>query len=179
MEPMPADTAATAPPAKPTARNSLFKVTPTDWQLIAAKVHLSIWKVPWFLLAFELSSGQGSCSVKPLCDLRDLSAMLSPMRLSRATLHPDDRGDRCGARPALVLSSAGNENGGIICDGSNHGSERCSGVSLVVNVGVRQHRGSPAPNTSVGTGIRLGEDATDPFGLISGGGSGELQSGIG
>jgi hypothetical protein len=81
--------------------------------------------------------------------------MLSPMRLSRATLHPDDRGDRCGARPALVLSSAGNENGGIICDGSNHGSERCSGVSLVVNVGVRQHRGSPAPNTSVGKASAL------------------------
>src|SRR5580704_1543131 len=94
-------------------------------------------------------------------------------------LDTDNGGDRCGARSALVLCSAGDENSRIVRNGSNHGPERCSGVSLIVDVCVGQHGCSPAPNSAVGTGIRLGEYPTDPLGLFGGGGSRELQSGVG
>ncbi len=80
-----------------------------------------------------------------------------------AILDTHDRGDGRGAGAALVFCSAGNKDGRIVGDRGNHGSERSPGVSLVIDIGIGQHRGTPTSNSAVGTGIRFGKYAGDPL----------------
>src|SRR3984885_2380340 len=81
-------------------------------------------------------------------------------------LNADNRGNWGGAGTALMLCAARDKDCRIVGDRSNHRSQRRPGVSLVIDIGVGQHRGAPASNSTVRTGVRLGENPGYALGIL-------------
>src|SRR5438128_6749893 len=96
----------------------------------------------------------------------------------RLTLRLHDRRDWCCAGRALMLCPTGNKDRGVAGDRCYHRADRSARVTLIIDIGIRQHGVATSADTARRARLCLGKHTDDALNLLGTRVALELEAGI-